>query len=280
MRHLSLDAPDIVIIVDADCRVATGAIDRLAKECARFMRPVQALYLMGSTDDTSPNMRMAEFAWTVKNKVRPLGLYRLGLPCQLMGTGMAFPWQCINAAQLATGHIVEDLRLGVDLALAGTPALFCPQALVTSEFPVSAMGIRGQRTRWEHGHLMVILHDGPRLLLHAIARLDLNSFVLALDLMVPPLALLGLLAAAVWIASAIFWGFTHISFPLRVATIAIVLLALAVLMAWTRFGRRVISMGQLVLAPVYMVWKIPLYLRFLMARQLEWVRSKRQGEDP
>ena len=46
VRHLEGNAPDIVIIIDADCRVSTGAIDKLAQLCAHSGRPVQALYLM------------------------------------------------------------------------------------------------------------------------------------------------------------------------------------------------------------------------------------------
>lgn len=36
-----------------------------------------------------------------------------------MGTGMAFTWPVISQAALASGHIVEDMKLGMDLALAG-----------------------------------------------------------------------------------------------------------------------------------------------------------------
>ena len=46
LRHLDSDPPDIVVMVDADCRLAEGAIDRLAAACANTARPVQALYLM------------------------------------------------------------------------------------------------------------------------------------------------------------------------------------------------------------------------------------------
>ena len=65
---------------------------------------------MQAAEGASLKMRLAEFAWVIKNQVRPLGLHRLGLPCQLMGSGMASPWACINSADLATGHIVEDLN--------------------------------------------------------------------------------------------------------------------------------------------------------------------------
>ena len=103
LRHLGMDPPDIVIIVDADCRLADSAIDRLAAACAVTHRPVQALDLMTAPDESPINFRVAEFAWRLKNWVRPLGLRALGLPCQLMGTGMAFPWDLIRSADLASG---------------------------------------------------------------------------------------------------------------------------------------------------------------------------------
>jgi len=280
VRHLEADAPGIVIIVDADCRVAPGAIDRLARLCAATGRPIQALYLMHAPAGADLKTRIAEFAWTVKNQIRAGGLRRLGLPCQLMGTGMAFTWPCISSATLATGHIVEDLKLGIDLARAGTPALFCPDALVTSTFPESREGIRSQRTRWEHGHLGLILSDAPRLFAHSLAALDVNQMALALDLSVPPLALLALLVSAVWFVSLIVYLLARAQFPLSVASTAAALLLLSVLLSWWRYGRHIVSLGNLAYAVVYALWKIPLYLKFLAARQLQWVRSKRDADKP
>lgn len=53
------------------------------------------------------------------------------------------------------------------------------------------------------------------------------------------------------------------------------MLILALSLAWLRFGFAVLSFGQLLLAPAYALQKIPLYLRFIVRRQVEWVRSKR-----
>ena len=50
---------------------------------------------------------------------------------------MAFPWDVIRSANLANGFIVEDMKLGLDLALAGHSPVFCPSATVTSTFPTS-----------------------------------------------------------------------------------------------------------------------------------------------
>ena len=117
---------------------------------------------------------------------------------------MAFPWACISTAELATAQIVEDLQLGIELAQAGFPPVFCPEALVTSRFPTTKEGARGQRTRWEHGHLSVILNEAPRLLWESAKSLNLNTLAMALDLSVPPLALLVLQIAGLWVACISF----------------------------------------------------------------------------
>jgi cellulose synthase/poly-beta-1,6-N-acetylglucosamine synthase-like glycosyltransferase len=277
VRHLESDPPDIALIVDADCEVAPGALESLAAMCSSTGRPVQALYLMHSPPNAGLKTRIAEFAWVLRNQVRPLGLWRLGLPCQLMGTGMAFPWECLRTSALATGHIVEDLKLGIDLALAGHAPLFCPEALVTSRFPDSAAGLESQRTRWEHGHLGVIFRDAPRLFLQALLRRRPVLLALALDLSVPPLALLALQLLLVWVATLALYALTEATTPLWLASLGVVLFGLAVITAWGRFARHVVSLASLALVPVYVLWKIPLYAKFLVSRQIDWVRSRRDG---
>jgi cellulose synthase/poly-beta-1,6-N-acetylglucosamine synthase-like glycosyltransferase len=278
VRHLEPDPPDIDMVIDADCRVATGSIERLVSLCARTARPVQAQYLMRAGNNAGLKMRIAEFACTVRNLVRPAGLHRLGLPCQLMGTGMAFPWSSISSVRIANGNMAEDYKLGIDLARAGTPPLFCPDALVTSQFPASTEGVLSQRTRWEHGHIALLLNDAPRLFVHSLATLNVSSMALALDLCVPPLALLTLQVITVWFVSVLFYAHTSARIPLGMATIAAVLLALSVLLSWGRYGRRIISLGSLALAMLYVLWKIPLYVKFWVARQRVWLRTRRDDE--
>src|SRR5262249_52158688 len=135
LRHLALDPPATVICIDADCRLSEGTIDRLARTCQATQRPVQALDLMTAPEGSPINFRVGGFAMGVKNLVRPLGLSALGLPCQLMGTGMAFPWKLIHSVSLASDALVEDIKLGLELAQIGSPPLFCPFACVTSGFP-------------------------------------------------------------------------------------------------------------------------------------------------
>nr|WP_169131377.1 glycosyltransferase family 2 protein [Aromatoleum evansii] len=277
MRFLEAAPPQAVAIVDADCRLADGALDRLARSCGASGRPVQALYLMHAPAGAGLKLRIAEFAWAVKNRLRPLGYARLGLPCQLMGSGMVFPWATLRDAELASGHIVEDLKLGLELTAAGHAPLFCPEARVGSDFPCSDEGARTQRTRWEHGHLAMIVADAPRLLRLALTRRNLRLAALVLDLCVPPLALLTLAVVAAFALTGVLAAAAGPVLPFALATLACALLATAVLLAWAACGRDIVSFADLVRAPLYALSKIPLYLRFLVRRQVDWVRSRRDA---
>jgi cellulose synthase/poly-beta-1,6-N-acetylglucosamine synthase-like glycosyltransferase len=275
MRHLAAHPPEVVIVIDADCIVRDQAIDKLARYAHSLQRPVQALYLMRSPRGASLKTLIAEFAWAVKNHARPLGYHHLGLPCQLMGTGMAFPWRLMRKAELASGHIVEDLKLGLDLAQHGHAPYFCHGALVTSIFPANSEGAQSQRTRWEHGSLGMLLKEGwPRLKI-ALKNRNRPLLALALDLCVPPLALLALLTASLGLSGVGLWWATGSLWPWAIGLFDMTLFGGAVLLAWLGFGRSIISLPSLAYAPLYACSKIPLYLRFMLRRQVEWVRSRR-----
>ena len=271
IQHLKSNPPQIVMIVDADCSISDHFIQVLALSCAQLKRPVQSLDLMLSTSNPSLKMRIAEFAWIVKNKVRPLGFKALGLPCQLMGTGMAFLWVDISQMNLANGHIAEDMKLGIDFCRTMKAPIFLPDALVTSLFPEGAQAANNQRARWEHGHLSIIFSEAPSLLLEAIRTLNLQMFGLACDLIVPPLAILTLLCVVVFVINMTLSP--HNAFLL--STFLLMELTISVIFAWLFFGRHIISFKQLCYAPIYALVKIPLYIKFFVNRQVDWVRSKR-----
>lgn len=279
VRHLTAalaPPPDVLVIVDADCSLSAGSVRAVARQALEHGRPVQGLYLMEAPQSAGLKLRVAAFAWRLKNWVRPLGWHALGAPCQLMGTGMAFPWAMARQMQLASSELVEDMKLGIDLALEGSPPLFCPRVLVGSVFPTGAQAVRSQRTRWEHGHLGMIAAHAPRLWAGALARRDARLLALALDLGVPPLALLVLLLLAVCAlaggAALLGWGWV----PLAAALVCLTLLAMAVGMAWWGWGRAVVSARDLCSVPFYVLAKLPVYAGYLFKRQKEWVRTDRE----
>lgn len=278
VRHLAdSGAYDALLIVDADCSVQTPqGIRHLAQVAVRFGRPVQALYLMDAPEGAPLKTRVAAFAWRLKNWVRPLGWHALGWPCQLMGTGMAFPWAMASRMQLANAELVEDMKLGVDLALADTPPLFCPEVLVRSTFPTAERAVQSQRTRWEHGHLGMIAAHAPRLGQRALQRRSGALLAMALDIGVPPLALLVLLQLAVLVLCALAAVLGAGGAPLWGASLCVVLFASAVGLAWWGWGRAVVPARALLRVPGYVLGKIPVYLGFVRRRQKEWIKTDRK----
>ena len=277
VRHLDANGrPDVVIIVDADCIVSPGALRALAATCIAQGRPVQALYRMRSPEGAGLKTRIAELAWVVKNHVRPLGAAILHAPCQLMGTGMAFPWTVIRTARLASGHIVEDLQLGLDLAASGVPPVFLPSARVSSRFPLQSEGAVSQRTRWEHGHLSVIVSRAPRLLWQALRRGQGPLLAMVLDLCVPPLASLVLMLVIGCLLGGLVGIGLGLWLPAWMAGGAMAALAVSVVLSWRLFAKDVVATRELMSVPAYVFGKVPLYLRFLLKlTPLEWVKTPR-----
>jgi cellulose synthase/poly-beta-1,6-N-acetylglucosamine synthase-like glycosyltransferase len=280
LQHLSLDPPEIVIVIDADCRVEDGTVDQLALTCAATGQPVQAVNTMISPTASPVNHQIAEFAGHVKRWLRPLGLSALRLPCPLTGTGMAFPWEAVRSVDLNSGSIAEDLKLGLELALAGYSPIFCPSARVTSEFPSSIKGTRTQRKRWEQGHIEMILNDAPRLFFLAITRCNWRLLLLTLDMAVPPLSLFVTLITGVFAASAlaVFFGFS--SAPLIISTATLLGFIVANFLAWLKCGRDVLPASAIFSIVPYVLGKLELYRQILSGKaNAQWDRTDRKKSE-
>jgi cellulose synthase/poly-beta-1,6-N-acetylglucosamine synthase-like glycosyltransferase len=277
IRHLAVTAaPEVVVVFDADCICNPEGFGVLARTAVEFGRPAQALDVMTAAPGAGLGVRIAAFAWAFKNLVRPRGLARLGLPCQLAGTGMAFPWPLLQQVSFETSSITEDLLLGLEFAKLGHAPVLCTGAVVSSSFPQSAAGLRSQRKRWEQGHLQTIFSVGPRLLWCAAKSGNGPLLALVLDMCVPPIALLALLVIAygVFAASLLLAG-APASACLALAALAFGSLALSVLLAWTKTGRQWVTLSELICVPAYMLRKIPMYLGFLCRRDTAWTPTHR-----
>lgn len=280
ISQLAADPPALVLFVDADCQVGSDLVGRMKTVCEAIGRPVQALYLMHGPDGGTANRSFAEFAWILKNKVRPLGLRNLHCPVQLMGTGMMFPWQVISSAQLASSDLVEDMKLGLDLATAGWPPYFFPFASVTSEFPATASGAETQRQRWVRGHLGTISNYVPRLIWLGVRRRNLHVVALALDLLVPPLSLLGLLVAGFFavacLGALLGLGVT----AMFISAANLVALFLSLVLAWIAFGRQVLPRSTLLSVGPFAFQKLGFYGRLISGKAAShWLRTDRAKLD-
>jgi cellulose synthase/poly-beta-1,6-N-acetylglucosamine synthase-like glycosyltransferase len=276
VKYLAADPPDIVVVIDADCWVAMGTIAHLATACEQEQRPVQSLNLMTAPAGSAINHQVAEFAWRVKNWVRPMGLNALGLPCQLMGTGMAIPWNLIRKANLSSGLIVEDLKLGLELASAGHYPQFCPSAVVTSTFPNSIEGAKAQRQRWEQGQIGLIFNQALPLIFVAIKRRDIRLLVLILDLLIPPLSLFVMILAASILVNLIAILIDFSFNALLISTGCLGMVILAIVLAWFKYGRDILPAKSLGQVPVYIASKFRVYVGALLGHRISlWTRADR-----
>jgi hypothetical protein len=272
-------APALVAIVDADCTLSPGALDHLRATCAATGRPVQALYLMDRPDGVdTPGLRIAQFAWRVKNQLRPRAGLRLGVPCGLFGTGMVFPWADLQGVPLASGHLAEDMELWAELVLRDRAPRFCEAAVVRSSFPVGDAAQRRQRARWEQGHLQVMASHVPRLLGAALRQRRWAPLGAALDVAVPPLSLLlaGVAAWALLAAGAAALGVPGAAVALWAG---LWLAGGTVVTLWWKVGRGIVGPADLLAVPGYALRKLPVYLDLLRGRSVAWVRTAR-GRDP
>ncbi len=278
LRHLANDPRAVVVFVDADCSVGEGCIDQLARACRDRGRPVQALDLMLAPRDALLKLRFAEFAWRVKNMVRPNGALRLGWPCQLMGTGMAIGWPYCMTLQLASARLAEDMQMGIDLSLRGYPPLFVPTVHVSSRFPSTIAAADRQHARWENGHVHALVRGVPALLVGALRRRDARLVAMALDLCVPPLALLTLWVGLLGFVGVGWWLLSGDGVPVSLSIASGLLIVLAVAYAWRRWAVDLLSARELACAPLYALRKLGLYLRMPFKAPLGWVRAQRDDE--
>jgi cellulose synthase/poly-beta-1,6-N-acetylglucosamine synthase-like glycosyltransferase len=279
VRALEADPPDVIVVLDADCKIDPFSLRRIADLAHHTGKPVQAEYKMKPSDD-SLFARISAFAFAVRNRVRARGLKRMGIPVQLGGTGMAFPFNLLRSAPSLGGFLAEDFLLGLEMVLAGRAPILAEETSVISFLPANTDAAKQQRRRWEGGSLALVRSHGSRVVKDAIhyKRPQLVGF--AIDLAIPPLALLVLLSSVVLIvlATAVFVGAP--SFMLGVGALPLVFVAVGVGVAWRSVGREILPLRQLILAPLYVMWKLPLYLAMaLRGLPARWERTAREPSE-
>lgn len=275
---LQRDPPDAVVVMDADCRVARGSLRGLAERALRSGRPTQAVYLLDKPPTGNELSGVSAFAFLVRNLLRPRGLARMGLPCELTGTGMAFSWAVYRDAPPTHGFLAEDRLLGHELALRNTPPLLDEDTHVVGELASAVPSSLKQRRRWEHGGLSLLVGTAPRLLLHGLRRGNLGLVAQGLDASVPPLALLVLLQSAAIATSGLIWLAGGPLLPLVVSGAGFVSLAFGVAVAWFLEGRDLLPLAEVLRIPRYVLWKLPVYASFARhGAHTEWERTDRPG---
>jgi len=126
--------------------------------------------------------------------------------------------------------------------------------------------------------MAMLVHRAPKLIARGIARRNRDLLALGLDLLVPPLALLVVLLAVLFALDAL-WLFVGGSVaPFAVAASAIGFVAIAVSLAWGEFGKETLPARHLLTIPLYVLWKVPLYMSFFVrGPYARWERAERSA---
>ena len=277
--YLSSYPPARIVVLDADCRSDAKSLAALAGACEAIDAPAQAINLLEPAPAAGPLVQVSSFAFLIKNLVRQRGLQRLAGSVHLTGTGMCLPWALFADADLATASIVEDVRLGIELARKGRHPRLIAEATVWSPHADESQTL-GQRSRWEGGYIALARATAPGLLRDGLVRLSPRTLLAGLDLTVPPLALLVLLTGAAFLLAVLLAAIGLSSWlPAALLGAVGVAAALVLLLAWWREGRAFLSPAALIRLPLYPLWKIPMYLKLARSgAPKSWNRTERPGQ--
>jgi cellulose synthase/poly-beta-1,6-N-acetylglucosamine synthase-like glycosyltransferase len=278
VRQLEQNPPGCVVILDADCGPEASALDRIRQVAGHLRRPVQARYLMTQSEDTIAQ-KVSVFTFRLKNWVRLLGVCNLGGPSLLTGSGMAFPWDVLAKADLAHGHLVEDMKLGMDLASQGTPPIFCDEAIILSPLPHSVEGATTQRSRWVRGHLSLMGVALSRLPKH-LAQGKWSAAALAASVLVPPLTILIFMQGVAVLGALILTALLKLPLiPLGMAFGTLLAFLSATLTAWWVYGRDVIPARSLLRLLAHVIVRFAKYpVAVFRPKRAGWARTERDAD--
>ncbi len=272
--------PEVVIVVDADCDVKRGSISRLCQAVRQSQGPVQALNLMDAPQGASLRTRLLAFAFLLKNSIRPMGLAKLGAGCTLTGTGMAFPWALFSRTPLASKQLAEDLALSKWFASQGIRAQLCPQAIIRSTFPEDPAAQHQQKKRWEHGHMAALFKGTGAWIMQILRKRQWPDGFLILDTLTPPLSLYSLFLMAMLAIFTLlhFFEFRTPIHPTVITGLGALALVAAIMYSRYTQGLQLIHWYEWLTIPIFMAWKLPIYIKYLTQPSTQWHRTRRPNE--
>jgi cellulose synthase/poly-beta-1,6-N-acetylglucosamine synthase-like glycosyltransferase len=265
-----------VVVMDADCIFAPNSLHKLLYTAQTEDCVAQALYLMKSPNRQNIRLNTNEFAWIIKNWIRPLGRKKLGISGHLQGSGMAFPMHFFSKYSLASSSIVEDLELGLNIVKGGDKVVFTQQAVVISQFPENEEGLDIQRKRWEHGHLSIVTKM-PKTILSGLVKLNFRLVFQAIDAAIPPAIMWILFVVLMGVITIIYGVFYTFSWAIAYLT-SITFLILSLVCCWLYYGRSVLTFTQLKGIVPFVLSKFTIYKSFVSNREKTWIRTKRDDK--
>jgi 1,2-diacylglycerol 3-beta-glucosyltransferase len=279
-ERLTLEADDVIVIIDADTVAEPGFLAALDRAFAAGATAAQGHY--GVRDpDSSAAVALRYAAIACRHHLRPLARNRLGASSGLYGNGMAFRSDMLRGRRW-TNHLVEDAEFQMELLFDGCLVTYVPDAVVRAEMPTTFAAATSQNERWELGRLQLARRFVPRLFASVICggRAPRRAYVdAALDHLTPPLALQAVLNASAAVA-ATSWLVVH---PTRSRCLgaaagisSCVMLGAHVMTGLRLSGAPPSVYRALWSAPMVVAWKMRLLARIVRRpSEVAWTRTAR-----
>jgi cellulose synthase/poly-beta-1,6-N-acetylglucosamine synthase-like glycosyltransferase len=164
LEWVNKELPDIVMILDADCRLNPTALRELDAAFVDGADVVQCAVRSENADDGPAGYVAAVGARVDEGQAR--GVDRLGLSIRLRGTGMAMRRMVLQRVPWTAFGLAEDVEYGRELRAAKIRVRHCANAVVACEAPTVIDELFRQRRRWR---MAGILASKPLVLCHLIA---------------------------------------------------------------------------------------------------------------
>lgn len=188
---------DLLLVLDADARVAPNLLQRLA---AGWTRDPSAIAVQGLRRPESPAggwLVAAQAEEQLFDTATQCGRWATDGTAELRGNGMAIRRAALEAlGGWNEAALTEDLDLSTRLQAAGKHVAMAPEASVGEQAVATLGPLWRQRLRWAEGSVRRLLEHGPRLLAAPLplrAKLDFLAFTA--EFLVPPLFVTTLLAS-------------------------------------------------------------------------------------
>lgn len=265
---------DAVAVIDADTLPATDFLSAMASQFSDpHVMASQGFYGVANPRDSWRTL-LAAAALAVFNHVRPAGQAGLGVSASLKGNGMLMRSELFRRYGWPAHSRVEDLEFYLLLLRDGIRVHYNPNAVVYGEMAVTAGQSAAQRRRWEGGRLDMLRQHATQLIKGLMSRPTLAYFDALMELCIPPLSLL-VAAQLILFCISLAW------FPPFAVVLGLCLLVSIGYVASGLLQRRmplIVWLGLLG-APLFILWKLLLYLKMAVAPgNAGWERTRRKGE--
>jgi len=274
LETIALDKYDAVLIVDADCFMSANALKSL-DGAIEGKQAIQCYSGVGNPDD-SWFTRLLDVSRTINNDIYSRAKQRLGLSCQLIGTGMCFATRILKTYGWDALTIGEDCEYYAKLIQSGETVGFDWNAKIYHQESSSLKQATSQRMRWSSGRFAVGWRYGFRLLSRGMAERNGIKFDAGLSLILPNPSL-GMNGTLVCLGLALFVGGGRLD----------ALAAWFLLLALLQFGVFVVGVFHtknrpskflaIFVAPAFLAWKLGIdALAILGVGRKKWIRTERK----